>query len=127
MSKTPHDVSIASVTVMGARVAGLCAALMLARDGQRVTVLERDWFEVGLPGEAPRWLRKGVPHFLQPHAFIPRGRAELREYLADVYAALLAAGPTTSTSAASSRARHGLATKNCSTWLSDARLSSIDG
>ncbi len=77
---------------MGAGVAGLSAALMLARDGHRVTVLERDRFDTGPPENATRWQRKGIPHFLQPHAFIPRGRSELREHLADVYAALLAAG-----------------------------------
>ena len=47
-----------------------------------------------------RALRRGWHHCcpaaghrrpLQPHGFIPRGRAELREHLADVYAALLAA------------------------------------
>ena len=27
--------------------------------------------------------RRGIPHFLQPHAFIPRGRAELRRTLPD--------------------------------------------
>jgi 2-polyprenyl-6-methoxyphenol hydroxylase-like FAD-dependent oxidoreductase len=77
---------------MGAGVAGLSAALMLARDGHRVTVLERDRFDTGPAENATRWQRKGIPHFLQPHAFIPRGRSELREHLADVYAALLAAG-----------------------------------
>lgn len=80
------------MTVMGAGVAGLSVALMLARDGHRVRVLERDSFEAGQPEDAPRWQRKGIPHFLQPHAFIPRGRTELREHLPDVYAALLAAG-----------------------------------
>jgi 2-polyprenyl-6-methoxyphenol hydroxylase-like FAD-dependent oxidoreductase len=81
-----------SVTVLGGGVAGLAAALLLARDGSRVTVIERDPLPLGAPDDAPGWPRKGIPHFLQPHAFIPRGRAELREHFPDVYADLLDAG-----------------------------------
>src|SRR6266536_2905974 len=77
---------------MGGGVAGLSAALVLARHGLRVTVVERDGFELGPAPAAPGWQRKGIPHFLQPHAFIPRGRLELREQLADVYATLLDVG-----------------------------------
>jgi 2-polyprenyl-6-methoxyphenol hydroxylase-like FAD-dependent oxidoreductase len=80
------------VTVLGGGVAGLSAAVMMARDGHRVTLVERDEFDIGPAEDAPRWHRKGIPHFLQPHAFIPRGRAELREHLADVYTTLLEVG-----------------------------------
>jgi flavin-dependent dehydrogenase len=72
-------VATASVTVMGAGVAGLCAALILGRDGRRVTLLERDAFDLASPEDAPTWPRRGIPHFLQPHAFIPRGRADIEE------------------------------------------------
>ncbi len=57
-----------------------------------MVLLERDEFRIGSAAESVHWPRRGVPHFLQPHAFIPRGRAELREHLPDVYAALLNAG-----------------------------------
>lgn len=81
-----------SVAVLGAGVAGLSAALLLARDGHQVTLLERDELRVGSPEDSVHWQRRGIPHFLQPHAFIPRGRAELREHAPDVYTALLTAG-----------------------------------
>jgi 2-polyprenyl-6-methoxyphenol hydroxylase-like FAD-dependent oxidoreductase len=77
---------------MGGGVAGQTTALMLARDGHRVLLLERDGFELGPVEVAETWSRKGIPHFLQPHAFIPRGRAELKDSLTDVYAALIEAG-----------------------------------
>lgn len=70
----------------------MSAALMLARDGHKVTLVERDSFVVGAPEDSPQWPRKGVPHFLQPHAFIPRGRRELIENLPDIYATLVSAG-----------------------------------
>lgn len=81
-----------SIAVLGAGMAGLSAALLLVRDGHRVTLVERDDLDTGEPMDAPAWTRRGIPHFLQPHAFIPRGRLELMTHLPDVYGALLGAG-----------------------------------
>lgn len=78
--------------MLGGGVAGLSTALLLARDGHAVTLVERDGFSVGEPADATSWRRRGIPHFLQPHAFIPRGRLELMEHLPDVFDALMAAG-----------------------------------
>jgi 2-polyprenyl-6-methoxyphenol hydroxylase-like FAD-dependent oxidoreductase len=85
-------VATRSVVVLGGGVVGLSTALLLARDGHRVTLLEQDTLEPGQAGNATQWERHGIPHFLQPHALIPRGRAELRQHLPDVYEALLSAG-----------------------------------
>lgn len=80
------------MAVLGGGAAGLATALLLGRDGHDVTLVERDPFHVGRPLDALAWERRGLPHFRQPHALIPRGRLELREQLPDVYDALLAAG-----------------------------------
>jgi glycine/D-amino acid oxidase-like deaminating enzyme len=72
------------VAVLGAGVAGLSAAILLARDGHRVTLVERDDLVDGDALSASGWRRSGIPHFLQPHAFIPRGVVELRRLLPDV-------------------------------------------
>jgi 2-polyprenyl-6-methoxyphenol hydroxylase-like FAD-dependent oxidoreductase len=82
-----------SVLVLGAGVTGLATAVLLGRDGHRVTVVDRD--NLLVDGDAPastEWPRSGIPHFLQPHAFIPRGRSELRRHLPNVYQALLDSG-----------------------------------
>ena len=81
-----------SIAVLGAGTAGLATALALARSGHRVTLLERDPLESTAPEDAFGWPRRGIPHFLQPHAFLPRGRKEMRTHFPDVYASLLASG-----------------------------------
>ncbi|MEA2465103.1 MAG: hypothetical protein QOJ98_2850, partial [Acidobacteriota bacterium] len=78
--------------MLGGGFAGLASALALARDGHEVTLVERDPFPGGPAADAPEWPRRGIPHFLQPHAFIPRGCVELRRSFPDVYATLLDVG-----------------------------------
>jgi 2-polyprenyl-6-methoxyphenol hydroxylase-like FAD-dependent oxidoreductase len=84
--------AIERVAVLGGGVAGLAATLALARDGRHVALIERDDVRPGAALDALDWRRKGIPHFLQPHAFTPRGRKELRDQFPDVYAALTEAG-----------------------------------
>jgi len=80
------------IAVLGGSVAGLSVALLLARDGHRVTLIERDRLDVGMPLDSPKGERRGIPHFLQPHAFMPRGRLELRRQLPDVFDSIVGAG-----------------------------------
>jgi 2-polyprenyl-6-methoxyphenol hydroxylase-like FAD-dependent oxidoreductase len=80
------------VAVLGGGVAGLSAALALARAGHRVTLVERDDLMVGDALDSVDWPRAGIPHFLQAHAFTSRGRRELRTRFPDVFQALLDAG-----------------------------------
>src|SRR5262249_13164262 len=80
------------VAVLGAGPAGLSTALAVARAGHRVLLVERDPLEITSWEDAFHWPRKGIAHFLQPHAFNPRGRREMRTHLPDVYAAVLDAG-----------------------------------
>lgn len=80
------------VVVLGAGVAGLAAALALGRAGHRVTLLERDPIELGDPQGSVDWSRRGIPHFLQAHAFTSRGRLEMVRSFPDVHEALLEAG-----------------------------------
>ena len=83
---------MADVVVLGAGVTGLATALLLARDGRDVTLIERDSLTAGEPLDSPGWDRAGIPHFLQPHAFIPRARRELILNLPDVFESLLRNG-----------------------------------
>jgi 2-polyprenyl-6-methoxyphenol hydroxylase-like FAD-dependent oxidoreductase len=81
-----------STAVLGGGMAGLSAALALSRAGHRVALIERDDVAIGEPLAAIDWDRRGIPHFLQPHAFAPRGRKEMRATFPDVFDALVAAG-----------------------------------
>ncbi len=82
------------VAIAGAGIAGLGAALALARSGQRVTLLERDATPLpATPVEAfARWDRRGAPQVKHSHAFLARLRNLLRDRAPDVLAALLEAG-----------------------------------
>jgi 2-polyprenyl-6-methoxyphenol hydroxylase-like FAD-dependent oxidoreductase len=79
--------------VAGGGAAGLSAALAVARAGHQAIVLERDVMPVdGPPLAAVDAARAGIPHYQQPHSFLPRGLAELKALAPDVVAALLEAG-----------------------------------
>jgi 2-polyprenyl-6-methoxyphenol hydroxylase-like FAD-dependent oxidoreductase len=79
--------------VAGGGVAGLAAALAVARAGHEAVVLERDRVDPGgSPDGAFDIERRGIPHYFQPHAFLPRGRRLLAEWAPDVLDALTEAG-----------------------------------
>ena len=83
-----------NIVVIGGGICGLGTALLLARDGHEVTVLERDRDQCP---ESPAaawdaWARKGVVQFRQPHNFMPGFRRLLEEDLPDVQDALREAG-----------------------------------
>jgi 2-polyprenyl-6-methoxyphenol hydroxylase-like FAD-dependent oxidoreductase len=75
----------------------MATAMLLARDGHEVTVLERDAEPVpeSVDEAWSAWMRPGVAQFRQPHFLQARVRHVLDRELPDVRDALLAAGATT--------------------------------
>lgn len=84
------------VVFVGGGVVGLCGALLLARDGHEVTVLERDPTKPPSPEAAWNdWERRGVNQFRMLHYFMPRFRELAEANLPDVARDLGAAGAAT--------------------------------
>jgi 2-polyprenyl-6-methoxyphenol hydroxylase-like FAD-dependent oxidoreductase len=79
--------------VAGGGVAGQATALAVARAGHQAVVLERDRIEPhDSPASAFAVTRDGIPHYFQPHTFLPRGRRVLKQIAPDVLDALIDAG-----------------------------------
>ncbi|MEP6297107.1 MAG: NAD(P)-binding protein, partial [Ilumatobacter sp.] len=84
------------IAVVGGGMAGMLAALLLARDGHRITVFERD--DTDLPETADEafdgWNRGGAPHARQSHALLARLHRILAQRAPDVLDALAEQGAT---------------------------------
>jgi 2-polyprenyl-6-methoxyphenol hydroxylase-like FAD-dependent oxidoreductase len=82
------------IVMVGAGVVGLGAAMLLARDGHQVIVLERDPARPPSdPAEAwERWQRPGLNQFQMAHAFLAGFRSVLDAELPDVAKVLQDAG-----------------------------------
>jgi 2-polyprenyl-6-methoxyphenol hydroxylase-like FAD-dependent oxidoreductase len=86
---------MAEVVVAGAGVGGLATALVMGRQGHRVTLLERDATPLpATPEEAFAWDRRGAPQVRHSHAFLARLRNLLRDHYPDVLDDLFQAGAT---------------------------------
>lgn len=81
------------VVIVGAGIAGLGTALLLARSGRPVVVLERDGAgDDPSAGVTEDGVRRGVPQGRHTHGLLARLSDELRQRLPDVHDTLLAAG-----------------------------------
>jgi 2-polyprenyl-6-methoxyphenol hydroxylase-like FAD-dependent oxidoreductase len=80
------------ITIVGSGPAGMVAALLLARQGHAISLVDR---EPG-PGSAPSWDKRSVFQFLLPHGFRHPIAATLSERLPDVFDELLATDPVMS-------------------------------
>ena len=82
------------VLVIGAGMAGLCTALMLAHSGRTIVILEKD---AAPPDESPDqaffdWNRRGVGQLRHSHAFLARLRTIIKARHPKLLEELLAAG-----------------------------------
>jgi len=80
--------------IIGGSAAGCFAALLLARNGHDVVVLDKDRLEVApdVESAASAAFRTTAPQIVQPHIILARCRLLLAEHLPDVYEQLLDAG-----------------------------------
>jgi 2-polyprenyl-6-methoxyphenol hydroxylase-like FAD-dependent oxidoreductase len=84
---------MAQVLILGGGMCGLTTALLLARDGHQITVVERDPAEPPPAAQAwQTWQRPGVNQFRLPHMMLPRWRAEMDRELPEVLHELEAVG-----------------------------------
>ena len=87
---------MSDILVLGAGLNGLATAMLLARDGHQVTVLERDPAEPDGDNDAlwESWERRGVNQFNQLHFMLPRWTATMTAELPEVVAELEGRGGT---------------------------------
>jgi 2-polyprenyl-6-methoxyphenol hydroxylase-like FAD-dependent oxidoreductase len=85
---------MAEILVLGAGLNGLVTAMLLARDGHSVTILERDEAPPGDDAENVwlEWQRPGVNQFRQLHYMLPRWRTLMQRELPAVLEQLIAFG-----------------------------------
>ena len=79
-------------TIIGSGPAGMVAALLLARQGHTITLVDRD----PGPGAAPSWDKRSVFQFLLPHGFRHPIATTLSDRLPEVFDQLLATDPVIS-------------------------------